>query len=140
VYGFKELGPNGYKDWFESIEEMAKYIQSIVKVNPNGPYAIAGFSFGGIVALKLRQLKEQGKKVSNCVIRLVRRFLFITSHSKKSFVRLKDRSYRRLDYFISDVNELESQMRKKVYLQQKYFGLEIVMTEQGRRTCEIYRS
>jgi thioesterase domain-containing protein len=40
------MGPNGYEDWFESIEEMAAtYIQSIVKINPHGPYAIAGFSF-----------------------------------------------------------------------------------------------
>jgi thioesterase domain-containing protein len=38
VYGFQGMGPNGYEDWFESIEEMAAtYIQSIVKINPHGP-------------------------------------------------------------------------------------------------------
>jgi hypothetical protein len=53
---------------------------------------------------------------------------------------LKDRSYRRFDYFISDVDELESQMRFKVYLQQKYFGLEIVMTEQEADALEKFTS
>jgi hypothetical protein len=38
------MGPNGYEIWFESIEEMAKYIQSIVNKS-SWTYAIAGFSF-----------------------------------------------------------------------------------------------
>jgi hypothetical protein len=33
VYGFQGMGPNGYEDWFESIEEMAANIQQIVKIN-----------------------------------------------------------------------------------------------------------
>jgi thioesterase domain-containing protein len=48
---------------------MAKYIQSIVKINPNGPYVIAGFSLRHRSFEIARQLKEQEKKVSNCVIR-----------------------------------------------------------------------
>ena len=66
IYGFQGVGSNGYTDWFESIEAMAAcYIDSIIKINPKGPYAIAGFSFGGIVAFEIaRQLKEQGKIVS----------------------------------------------------------------------------
>lgn len=55
-----------YDDWYESVEEMAAhYIQAIVKINPDGPYALAGFCVGGIVAFEMtRQLKEQGKEVS----------------------------------------------------------------------------
>src|SRR5690606_23831649 len=43
-YGIQGVGDNGYDNWYKSIEEMAAhYVQAIVKVNPNGPYAIAGF-------------------------------------------------------------------------------------------------
>ena len=66
VYSIQRIGNNGYKNWFESFEEtVACYIESILKINPNGPYALAGFSFGGVVALEMaRQLEKQGKKVS----------------------------------------------------------------------------
>ena len=39
-------------------------VKEIVASNPNGPYALAGFSYGGIVAYEMaRQLREQGKEV-----------------------------------------------------------------------------
>jgi amino acid adenylation domain-containing protein len=138
VYGFQGIGPNGYKDWFESIEDMAAtYIQSIIKVNPNGPYAIAGFSFGGIVAFEIaRQLKEQGKKVS--IIALLDSYVdtsyYYPSALQKKLIRHRDRTQRRLDYSFQMLTSWKAfKIRfnsKKQYLQQKYFGLETVMPEQ----------
>ena len=36
-----------------------------MKVDPNGPYALAGYSFGGLIAFEMaKQLKSRGKEVS----------------------------------------------------------------------------
>lgn len=51
---------------FDTIQKIAShYVESIIKVQPQGPYAIAGYSFGGIIAYEMgRQLMSQGKKIS----------------------------------------------------------------------------
>ena len=66
VYGLQGIGPNGFENWFESIEDMAtRYIECIEKIHVGGPYALAGFSFGGVVAFEMaKQLKIKGKTVS----------------------------------------------------------------------------
>jgi thioesterase domain-containing protein len=48
-----------------SIEEMAKcYIDAIMSVQPSGPYALGGWSFGGLVALEMaQQLHAAGHEV-----------------------------------------------------------------------------
>lgn len=65
VYGLQSRGLNGIAEPHASIDEMAKdYISEIVASNPEGPYALAGFSYGGIVAFEMaRQLIAQGRKV-----------------------------------------------------------------------------
>jgi len=65
VYGLQSRGLNGVEEPHDSIDEMAAdYISEIVASNPEGPYALAGFSYGGIVAYEMaRQLKAQGRKV-----------------------------------------------------------------------------
>ena len=138
VYGFQGIGPNGYNNWFKSIEEMAAcYIDSMLKVNPKGPYAIAGFSFGGIVAFEMaRQLKEQGKTVS--IIALLDTYVdssyYYSSHSQKKLIRYYDRTYRRLDYLIEMLTSWKSLKfranAKKEYVLKKYFGLNDNLTEQ----------
>ena len=47
------------------IEDIAAhYIASIMQQNPDGPYALAGYSFGGIIAFEMaRQLQDMGKEV-----------------------------------------------------------------------------
>ena len=64
IYGLQARGLNG-EDPFETIEELASYyISEILEKNPNGPYCLAGYSFGGIVAFEIaRQLKAFGKEV-----------------------------------------------------------------------------
>ncbi|MFA6945123.1 MAG: alpha/beta fold hydrolase, partial [Pedobacter sp.] len=65
VYGLQAKGLNGIDEPLEKIEDMAAYyISEIVKQNPKGPYAIAGFSFGGIIAFEMaKQFKTMGKEV-----------------------------------------------------------------------------
>jgi thioesterase domain-containing protein/acyl carrier protein len=146
VYGFQGIGPNGYDNWFESIEAMAaRYIDSILKINPKGPYAIAGFSFGGVVAFEIaRQLKEQGKTVS--IVALLDTYVdssyYYGSHLQKKLVRYYDRTYRRLDYLkemLTSWNFLKLRFSiKKEYLLKKYFGLKDHMTEQEAVALEQF--
>ena len=66
VYGLQAKGLNGIDEPFGTVEDMAAhYIDAIKKVNPIGPYALAGYSFGGIIAYEMaRQMTDQNKKVT----------------------------------------------------------------------------
>lgn len=57
VYAVQARGLDGAAPPLESIEEMATlYIQAIRARQPNGPYLIGGYSFGGLVALEMARL------------------------------------------------------------------------------------
>jgi len=66
VYGLQAKGLNGIDEPLTRIEDMAAhYIDSILAQNTDGPYALAGFSFGGIIAYEMaRQLQEMGREVN----------------------------------------------------------------------------
>ncbi len=66
IYGLQPRGIDGKQPPIDRIEDMASYfIQSIQTIQPQGPYFIAGYSFGGIVAFDIaRQLTERGEKVA----------------------------------------------------------------------------
>lgn len=65
VYGIEARGLDGAAEPFDRIEEMARfYLTEVRRIQPNGPYLLAGFSFGGLVALEMaRQLRQQGEAV-----------------------------------------------------------------------------
>jgi len=62
VYGIQDLGLDEKEDIHLSIEEMAeRYIQAIRSIQPDGPYYLGGYCFGGVVAYEIaRQLGTQG--------------------------------------------------------------------------------
>jgi amino acid adenylation domain-containing protein len=66
VYGMQAKGLNGIDEPLNRIEDIAAhYISSIRAQNPNGPFALAGFSFGGIIAFEMaRQLEALNLEVS----------------------------------------------------------------------------
>jgi thioesterase domain-containing protein len=65
VYGLQAKGLDGVEEPCESVEEMAAhYVAAITAANPHGPYALAGYSYGGIVAFEMaRLLTAAGKEV-----------------------------------------------------------------------------
>lgn len=65
VYGLQAKGLNGVDEPLSEIKDIAAhYISAIQAQNPNGPYALAGYSFGGIIAWEMAiQLEAQGKQV-----------------------------------------------------------------------------
>lgn len=65
LYGLQALGLNRKTHVPSSIEEIAAvYVSEVLKVNPDGPYCLAGYSLGGFIAFEMaRQLIGMGKVV-----------------------------------------------------------------------------
>lgn len=70
VYGLQAKGLDGVETPLESVEEIAvHYIHEIMENNPEGPYALAGYSFGGIIAYEMaKQLMAKGKTVKTLAL------------------------------------------------------------------------
>jgi amino acid adenylation domain-containing protein len=66
VFGLQARGLNGIDDPFDNMEKIASYyVSEIMEQNPNGPYNLAGYSFGGVVAFEMaKQLKAMGKTIN----------------------------------------------------------------------------
>jgi amino acid adenylation domain-containing protein len=64
-FGLQPRGLDGREEPLRTIPEMASYyISEMRKAQPQGPYNIAGYSFGGLVAAEMAaQLEEAGQKV-----------------------------------------------------------------------------
>ncbi|MDJ0903585.1 MAG: amino acid adenylation domain-containing protein [Xenococcus sp. MO_188.B8] len=66
VYGIQPQGLDGKTPVITTVEEMATaYLQEIQKIQPEGPYFLGGYSFGGKLAFEMaRQLQQQGQEVA----------------------------------------------------------------------------
>lgn len=62
---FFHLGSEGEEIRFKNVQEMAKaYLDRLLDFYPAGPFLLAGFSFGGILAFEMAvQLQKAGKVV-----------------------------------------------------------------------------
>jgi thioesterase domain-containing protein/acyl carrier protein len=65
-HGLQAQGVDGRMQPLGSIEEMAaQYVEAIRAVQPDGPYQLAGYSAGGVIALEMAErLKRDGAAVS----------------------------------------------------------------------------
>jgi thioesterase domain-containing protein/acyl carrier protein len=65
VYAIQARGVDGGAAPFDKVEDMAEYdLAAIRGTQPRGPYFLAGFSFGGLVAIEMaRRLGEAGERV-----------------------------------------------------------------------------
>jgi thioesterase domain-containing protein len=65
VFGIEAIGLYGSEPPLMSFSEMAaRYVEQIRAACPNGPYLIAGWSLGGVIAFEIaRQLRADGKSV-----------------------------------------------------------------------------
>jgi len=66
VYGLLPRGLDGGEPYHTRVEDMAAYyVEAIREMQPEGPYRLAGYSFGGAVAFEVaQQLVAQGGHVS----------------------------------------------------------------------------
>jgi thioesterase domain-containing protein/acyl carrier protein len=69
-YGLQAQGVDGRVPPLTSIEEMAaQYVEAIRAVDPHGPYQLAGYSAGGVIAIEMaQQLAKLGAKTSLLVM------------------------------------------------------------------------
>ena len=65
VYGLNARGLEGEEPPQQHVVEMASvYMAQIRQLQPHGPYALAGYSFGGLVALEIaQQLHDAGERI-----------------------------------------------------------------------------
>jgi thioesterase domain-containing protein len=65
VYGFFHPGSEGERIIYKSVEHMASvYLEKILKVWPDGPFYLIGYSFGGVLAFEIAvQLQKLGKQI-----------------------------------------------------------------------------
>ncbi|MDQ3724596.1 MAG: alpha/beta fold hydrolase, partial [Actinomycetota bacterium] len=65
VYGIRARGLNPGEEPQTSVEEMARtYVEVIRGFQPEGPYRVAGHSYGGLLAFEIaRLLTEQGQEI-----------------------------------------------------------------------------
>jgi amino acid adenylation domain-containing protein len=70
VYGLQAKGLNGIDEPLDNMEAIsAHYVYEILQHNPDGPFCLAGYSFGGFVAFEMaRQLQALGKEVKMLAI------------------------------------------------------------------------
>jgi len=69
-YGLQSQGLDGKHPCHNTIEEMAAhYISEMRSVQPDGPYFVGGFSFGGLVAYEIaQQLRARGQEAGLLVL------------------------------------------------------------------------
>jgi amino acid adenylation domain-containing protein len=65
IYGLQSLGLDGVQAPLRRIEDMAaRYIQEMQTIQPNGPYFLIGYSFGGSIAFEIaQQFQRQGQEI-----------------------------------------------------------------------------
>ena len=70
VYGLQARGLHGRGTPLRSVEEMARhYVQEVCALAPQGPYFLAGYCFGAIVAFEMaQQLRSAGQHVGAVVV------------------------------------------------------------------------
>jgi amino acid adenylation domain-containing protein len=70
IYGLQPKGLDGQQKALSRVEDMAAhYLQEIKTVQPEGPYYLGGYSFGGDIAFEMaQQLLKQGEKIDLLVL------------------------------------------------------------------------
>ncbi|WP_052754408.1 thioesterase domain-containing protein [Calothrix sp. 336/3] len=70
IYALQPQGLDGKSTPHTTVEEMANYyLQAIRTVQPQGPYFLGGYSFGGVVAFEMaQQLQKQGEAVAQLIL------------------------------------------------------------------------
>ena len=65
LYGFESPLLRGPRSPYHSLESLAmRYVADLREVQPEGPYHLAGYSFGGVLAFEMaRQLEADGQEV-----------------------------------------------------------------------------
>jgi amino acid adenylation domain-containing protein len=104
-YGLQAQGLDGSQPVLQRVEDMAKiYLKDLRATQPEGPYYLGGYSFGGYVALEMaRLLVAEGQEVrvlafldtyAEITQSIVERFLSLSIRQKLIYLKKRARRYR----------------------------------------------
>ncbi len=104
-YGLQAQGLDGSQPVLRRVEEMAKvYLRDLRGMQPEGPYYLGGYSFGGYVALEMaRMLLAEGEDIrvlafvdtyAEIAQSIVERFLSLSVRQKITYLKKRARRYR----------------------------------------------
>lgn len=70
VYGFDAVGSDGRDQPLSSVPEIARvYLEELERHDMKGPFVVAGYSIGGLVAFEVaRQLLDRGRQVERLIL------------------------------------------------------------------------
>ncbi|MGA7909532.1 MAG: amino acid adenylation domain-containing protein [Candidatus Sulfotelmatobacter sp.] len=104
---FQAQGMDGNLPVLDNVENMAAlYLEYLRRAQPEGPYYLGGYSFGGVVALEMaRRLLEGGQDVALLALvdtylgqsnsSLLGRFFSLTAQQKLAYLKKRATRYRR---------------------------------------------
>jgi amino acid adenylation domain-containing protein len=121
VYGFQPRGLNGVDEPFETLEDMAaEYIAALLKKDFGDTYALAGYSYGGIVAFEMaRQLQAMGKQVK--MLAMFDTYAQNSGHFETGLPRYITKMKRQLPKLLFITGSLVRQPMETIYYQQAFF-------------------
>jgi len=105
-FGIQAQGLDGVQPCLQRVEDMAEvYLEHLRLVQPEGPYFLGGYSFGGYVALEMaRRLLTQGEQIRALVLldtyvggsqSLLERFLTLTTAQKIAYLKRRVNRYQK---------------------------------------------
>ncbi len=113
-FGIQAQGLDGTQPCLQCVEDMADvYLEHLRSAQPEGPYYLGGYSFGGYVALEMaRRLRAQGEEIRALVLldtyagesrSVLERFLALSTEQKIAYLKRRTRRYqkgikRRVDF------------------------------------------
>ncbi|MDH3716642.1 MAG: amino acid adenylation domain-containing protein, partial [Planctomycetota bacterium] len=130
VYALQARGLNGNIDPEPCLEEMARnYLEEIKSLQPDGPYQLGGFCFGGTVALEAaRQLQAGGDEVSRVVLIQCQTKDYPSFRPAATFLhRAVYRMSKRIDLELSNLAPLNSKARLVYIWERIRRSVEIVL-------------
>jgi thioesterase domain-containing protein/acyl carrier protein len=113
-FGIQAQGLDGTQPCLQRVEDMADvYLEHLRAAQPEGPYYLGGYSFGGYVALEMaRRLRARGEEIRALVLldtyaveskSVFERFLSLSTEQKIAYLKRRTRRYqkgikRRIDF------------------------------------------
>jgi thioesterase domain-containing protein len=117
VYGLQSQGLDGEMPPLTSVEAMAeRYLQEIVRVQPNGPYYLVGYCLGGTIALEIaQQLRARGHEAD--IVAMLETYNWIQAAPNTLWSRLRY-NYEKIEFHLRNFLQLSGHERQ-LFLDEK---------------------
>ena len=117
VFGLQSQGLDGEMPLLASVEAMAeRYLQEILRVQPNGPYYLVGYCLGGTIALEIaQQLRARGQEAD--IVAMLETYNWIKAAPDTLWSRLRY-NYEKIEFHLRNFLQLSGHERQ-LFLDEK---------------------